>query len=347
MSLPSVSVIVPCYGYAHLLEGCVESVLCQDGVEVEVLILDDCSPDGSAQVARALAGREPRVRARSHRENRGLIATANEGLEWAHGDYVVLLSADDLLTPGALGRAVRAMEANPSVGLVYGRAVHAHEGRPLPRPSGRWRSTVLWSGQHWIERRCRSAHNCISSPEAVVRSCVQRAVGGYDPRCHHASDLNMWLRIAAVADVAHIRGVPQAVYRIHSDSMLRSQKDPVLELRERKAAFDCFLESCCGAGLPQDSRLQAMVARALARQALWQASRELDRGRRDGLAQALSDFALEACPQAHRLREWHGLRLRRAIGAGRCRTFPPFLATGAGHRLKGHLGRVRWRITGL
>lgn len=346
MSLPTVSVIVPCYRYGHLLEGCVASVLSQEGVEAQVLILDDCSPDSSFEVASALAARESRVEVRRHRRNAGLIATANEGLRWAQGDCLLLLSADDLLAPGALRRAAAALYANPQVGLVYGRALYAQQGRPLPRPTGRWRSTAIWQGEDWIERRCRRACNCISSPEAVVRTSVQQQVGSYDEHCRHASDLNMWLRIAAVADVAHIRGVPQAIYRVHSDSMLRSQRDPVLELRERQAAFERFFEACAQ-DLAAPSRLQEAVARALARQALWQASRAVDRGQRDLLAERLTAFALEACPEARELREWHGLRLRQRIGVGRSGAFPPFLATGAGHRLRGHLGRLRWRLTGL
>jgi hypothetical protein len=324
----------------------VASVLCQQGVEAQVLILDDCSPDSSFEVGSALAARESRVEVRRHERNAGLIATANEGLSWAQGDCVLLLSADDLLAPGSLARAAAVLEANPRVGLVYGRAPYAQQGRPLPRVSGRWRSTAVWRGQDWIERRCRSACNCISSPEAVVRTSVQQRVGGYDERCHHASDLNMWLRIAAVSDIAHIRGVPQAIYRVHRDSMLRSQRDPVLELGERRQAFDCFFEACAG-DLAERSSLQATVARALARQALWQASRAVDRGRHDMLAERLTCFALETCHEARQLREWHGMQLRRRIGAGRSAAFPPFLATGAGHRLRSRLGRLRWRLTGL
>ncbi len=88
---PSVSVIVPCFNYGHFLEGCVQSVLAQAGVDVRVLVIDDLSTDDSAEVARRLAAREDRVELREHRENLGLIATANEGLEWAQGEYVVLL----------------------------------------------------------------------------------------------------------------------------------------------------------------------------------------------------------------------------------------------------------------
>lgn len=346
MSAPSVSVIVPCHGYAHLLDGCVRSVLSQEGVDQQVLIIDDCSPDHTAEVAAALAEDDGRVQVCRHGENVGLIATANEGLRWASGDYVLLLSADDLLTPGSLRRAVAVMEARPQVGLVYGRALYAHEHRPLPRASGRWRSTAIWRGGDWIERRCRSAHNCISSPEAVVRGSVQRAVGGYDPRCHHTSDLNMWLRIAAVADVAHVRGVPQAIYRVHADGMLRSERDPLVDLRERGNAFACFFEACAGQ-LRDPIRLRTIVFRRLARQALWQASRAVDRGADRALVERLSAFALEVCPDARRLREWRGLRLRRRIGAGRSLAFLPFFATGAAHRLRGHYAQARWRLTGV
>ena len=342
----TVSVIVPCYNYGHFLEGCLKSVLDQEGVEVSVLVIDDCSTDDSADVARRLVEQDDRVEFRRHRENAGLIATANEGLEWAQGDYVVLLSSDDLLVPGSLERAATIMTRNTNVGMVYGRALPAHDDHPLPEPSGRWRTTKVWTGTDWIRMRCRSAYNCISSPEVVVRTAVQRTVGGYDSACQHTSDLNMWLRIAAVADVAYVRGAPQAIYRIQGDGMLRSHTTPMVDLCERRAAFDSFFARSAS-GLQAPDRLQAMAARALARQALWQASRAVDRGIVDGHVEELTGFALDVCPETRRLREWRGLRLRQWIGAGRSLRFFPFLATGAAHRLRGHASQLRWRFKGI
>jgi glycosyltransferase involved in cell wall biosynthesis len=275
---PSVSVIVPCFRYADVLTGCVDSVLAQRDVNVRVLIIDDCSPDETPAVGRALAQRDRRVEYRRHTVNAGLIATANEGLEWADGDYVVLLSADDLLVPGALARATSVMEERREVGMVYGRPLLAPAGRRLPAPGGRWRGTKTWSGEDWIRLRCQSGHNCLSSPEAVVRNSVQREVGGYNPTCFHTSDLEMWLRIASVSDIAYVRGVPQAIYRVHPDSMLRSQDGPMVDLRERRLAFDAFFGSC-GSRLREPEAMHEMAQRALARQALWQASRAVDRGR--------------------------------------------------------------------
>jgi hypothetical protein len=350
MSEPSVSVVVPCYGYASLLEGCVASVLAQDDVDVRVLVVDDCSPDETPAVGRRLAAADPRVEYRRHGVNRGLVATANEGMEWAEGRYVVLLSADDELVPGALRRATVVMEAEPGVGMVYGRPLLARAGRPMPAPAGRWRGTDIWRGSDWIRSRCRNAHNCISSPEVVVRTSVQRAVGGYDPACFHTSDLNMWLRIAAVSDIAYVRGVPQALYRIHPGSMLRSQEGPMVDLRERRAAFDSFF-AACAPELDPAGDLQAMAGRALARQALWRASRAFDRGLVDGPdalpVDELIAFALDVHPDARGLREWRGLQLRRRIGAGRSGWFLPFMATGAAHRLRFHAGQLRWRARGV
>lgn len=343
---PTVSVIVPCYNYGHFLEGCVTSVLTQEHVDVRLLLIDDRSTDDSAGVARGLAERDERIEFRQHRENAGLIGTANEGLEWARGDYVVLLSADDLLVPGSLARASAVMAANPNVGLVYGRPLIAREGRPVPEVSGRWHATDVRAGEDWIRTRCRSGHNCMSSPEVVVRGSVQREVGGYDPACYHSSDLNMWLRVAAVADVAYIRGVPQAIYRVHAGSMLRSQDGPLTDLRERRAAFDSFFASDA-AKLDRAQELRTLAGRTLARQALWRASRAFDGGADEATVEQFVDLAMDVHPDSRRLREWRGLEIRRRVGGARPLVFLPLLASGAAHRLQHHASRTRWKLRGI
>lgn len=352
---PLVKVIVPCYGYAHLLEGCARSVLDQEGVELRLLVLDDCSPDDTAAVARRLEARDPRVEYRRNRENVGLIGTANLGLEWAaDSDYVVLLSADDRLAPGALARAVAVGEANPGVGLVYGHAQYFESDEALPTVRTRWRGARVQRGEDWIRLRCKSGHACISSPEAVVRTSVAREVGPYDPACTHTSDLNMWLRIAAISDVAYVKGATQALYRIHADSMLRSmlggEGGEVVDLEERRIAFESFFAGP-GAALPAAPELRETARRTLARQALWKTSRAYDRGRVSGPGaapvEALVGFALETSPRAQRLPEWHGLRLRQRIGSGRSLLFPPFVVTGAAHRARTHYGHWRLHRRGL
>jgi hypothetical protein len=349
-SLPLVKVIVPCYGYGHLLDDCVATIVDQEGVEARVLVLDDCSPDDTAAIGGRLAAADPRrVEYRRNERNLGLIATANRGLEWAaDGDYVVLISADDLLVPGCLRRAAGLMEANPAVGMVYGHAPHFESNDARPGLGTHFGNRV-WAGGDWVRRRCRSGKNPIASPEVVVRTAVQRRVGDYSAANPNTSDLNMWMRIAAVSDVGYVVGAAQALYRMHDASMfrtmLRDGGGAIADLNERLGTLDGAI-AASAASLRDPEELRATVARTLAGEALWGAKRAHDRGATE-LAEALVGFAAEVVPEPRRLPGWSGLRLRRALGPGRWLWFPPFLATRVVKRLGGHLRWLRWRYAGV
>jgi glycosyltransferase involved in cell wall biosynthesis len=125
-----------------------------------------------------------------HAANKGNIATYNEGLlEWADGDYCLLMSADDRLTPGALRRARDLLDAHPNVGFVYGHSLWFWEDQPLPAPSSQLRGWSVWPGHWWVEHRFRQAENPITSPEIIVRTSLQQRVGGYDPQLPRAADM--------------------------------------------------------------------------------------------------------------------------------------------------------------
>jgi hypothetical protein len=356
MANPLVKVIVPCYDYAHFLPGCVESIVGQDGVEVSVLVVDDRSPDDTPAVSRALIEADDRVEYRRHLENIGLISTVNEGLGWAaDADYVVVISADDRLAPGALKRAVTVMEERPNVGMTYGSALRFAEEKDAGAGlRDRWTGTKVWPGRRWIKVRCREGHNCIASPEAMVRVAVQRRVGEYDLESHHASELNMWLRIAAVSDVAYIKGAHQALYRVHQTSMLRTmlatRKGAMTDIGTRRIAFNKAFDTI-GNALPGAEALRARANRALASQALWIASRAYDKGSLEDAegapAREWIDFAAATYPDLGRLPRWWGLRARQMIGAGRSLYFPLFLATGAGHRARVLYNRHRLQARGI
>jgi glycosyltransferase involved in cell wall biosynthesis len=356
MASPLVKVIVPCYDYAHFLPGCVESILEQQGVEVSVLIVDDRSPDDTPAVSRALIESDDRVEYRRHIENMGLIRTVNEGVGWASdSDYVVVISADDRLAPGALARATTVMEDHPSVGMTYGSALRfSDEATEREGLRSHWQGTKVWPGRRWISIRCREGHNCIASPEAMVRTSVQNRVGTYDLDSHHASELNMWLRIAAVSDIAYVKGAHQALYRVHQTSMLRTmlatKKGAMTDIGTRRIAFRKFFDAD-GENLPRGRQLRAKADRALADQALWIASRAYDKGSvgdADGVpASSWIDFAAETYPRVERLPRWWGLKLRQRIGAGRSLWFPLFLVTGAGHRARVIYNRRRLATRGI
>ncbi|MFJ2162491.1 CDP-glycerol glycerophosphotransferase family protein [Streptomyces sp. NPDC087856] len=100
--MPRFSVIVPAYKVQAYLHECLESVLSQSYPDLELIAVDDCSPDACGAIIDEFAARDARVRAVHLPENRGLGRARNAGLEEATGDYLVFLDSDDTLTPDAL-----------------------------------------------------------------------------------------------------------------------------------------------------------------------------------------------------------------------------------------------------
>jgi glycosyltransferase involved in cell wall biosynthesis len=336
--LPTVSVIVPCYNYGRFLPACVASVLAQEGVAVDVLVIDDASPDGSGEVASALAAADPRVAVIRHGANRGHIATYNEGLGRVRGDYVVLLSADDLLTEGALARATAVMEAHPSVGLVYGHP-RSFSGSEVPAPVLRVRGWSVWKGPEWIAAQCRRGLSCICSPEAVVRASVQAAVGGYSAELPHTADLEMWLRVAAVSDVARVNGPDQALRRVHGASMMQTRYAALdVDLRERRLAYERFFAGP-GKDLVNAESCLATVRRRLAEEAVGLACSILMAREDDPQVDALLRFAGETAGSLERVRDYRELRrLRRGD-----RSLLDRLLLRAYLFQRDIEGRIRWR----
>jgi glycosyltransferase involved in cell wall biosynthesis len=347
--MSSVSVVIPCYKYGHFLEEAVTSVLDdQEGVDVRVLIIDDASPDDSADMARKIAARNPRVEVVVHAANKGNIATFNEGLlEWVDGDYCVLLSADDRLTPGALRRARDLLDARPGVGFVYGHPLWIMDGAPLPTARTRVRGWSVWPGRWWLERRFRDAGNPITAPEVVVRTSLQKRVGGYDARLPHAADMEMWMRLAANADVGFIRGVDQAYYRLHEQNM-RKAFNALIDLRERQLVFEVVLERY-GERLPGATRLSDLVRRALSKEALWAAGRAYDRGSTEQTSvDELLAFAVGCWPEVSRLPLYRTLELRKSVGPGAMSCLQPFIESAVfTHKVQSWLRRRSWKFRGV
>jgi len=270
-----VDVIVPCYNYGRYLRECVRSALTQEGVEVRVLIIDDASHDDSEQVGRNLAAQDSRVEFRRHALNRGHIETYNEGLDWASGEYTLLLSADDVLTPGALARAACVMDAHPEVGLTYGRAISTAAPSPhdfTPPAEFKW---SVKTGAEWLAERCAGTNHPVLTPTAVVRTAIQRRIGGYSKELPHAGDLEMWMRFAAHAAVGFV-GADQAYYRTHASNMFLRYSG-ILDLRQRKEAFDYFFRTC-GDLVPDSDSLKKLAQQRDASMAVWRAMQAFEAG---------------------------------------------------------------------
>jgi len=302
---PTVSVVVPCYNYGRYVTQTVRSILRNEHVDIDVLVVDDCSPDDSWQVVQGLPRVDSRVRVVRNERNQGLIATANDGLEQAKGDYVVLLSADDALAPGWLDRGVDLLERTPHAVFAKG-PVRVFEGPHLPtlRKQRDIRS-VVWPGRDWIAMSCDRGVTNVRSPEVIVRTSAQRGAGGYNPKVPYSSDMEMWLRLAVLGDVIEVDGPVSAFYRFHPTNMSRG-KD-LLGVGELDSNDDAFDEWYAGAGSQVEGveDLMARAHHALAAMAVHRAPRAFLED--PPMFDRLCAFALEkdpawAAPEVEKLR---------------------------------------------
>lgn len=344
---PRVSVVVPCYNYGHYLPACLGSVLNQPGVEVEAIVVDDASPDGSGEVAERLFAADPRVRLIRHAQNKGHIATYNEGLDAAQGDYLVLLSADDLLAPGSLARSAALLEAYPEVGFVYGKSVQFSGDAPTG-DVGTLRSWTIWPGKEWLQMRWRTGRNAIWSPEAMMRASIQRQVGGYRADLPHSADMEMWMRAAAVSDVGHVNGPDQGYYRVHTANMHivdfdgAAARGALVDLQQRRLTFEGLV-----ALAPSAADIEA-ANRALAVEALTCASRSVSWRQPDtAVVRELADFAADVYADAPQLPQWARVQRLLNMGPARAKRHPAFVAHAAGERAKELARQWRWAHRGV
>jgi glycosyltransferase involved in cell wall biosynthesis len=343
-----VTVMVPSYNYEHYLTECVESATQQEGVELDIVIVENASTDGSLAVARKLADKYDSVRLVVYEDNQGIICSLNRCREEVRGDYAVLLCADDCLTPGSLARSVAFMEAHPEVGLAYGPAIDfadlseitpdrlvAAEGDP-----------IVYSGADWIARRCKAGSNPIRTPEALMRTSTINSVGLLDPATPHCSDLNMWLRIAAVADVAYLPGPPLALYRKHSTNYSIAFLNWALpDLEQRWTAFQSFFARV--QDRPERHEWERSIRHVLGREARYLATRVFAHDQGEDKVAQLMAFADEVDPDGASTVEELGWKVRRKLGPSLARRFPPFLPWPALRRVGRDVAERRRVRTGV
>ena len=209
--------VVPCYKLAHLLPECVNSILMQSYGNFEVLIMDNCSPDNTSEVAASF--HDPRVKHIRNESNIGHLRNFNKGVSMASGKYVWLLSADDSLkSPEVLERFVTVMERNPQVGYVFcrARAVQGKQDVGLAQWTDCGSEDRIWDGLTFLKRLVRQ--NCIVMSALMVRKECYERVSFFALDLPHATDWYLWCLFALHYDVAYV-AEPMASFRMHDESL--------------------------------------------------------------------------------------------------------------------------------
>jgi glycosyltransferase involved in cell wall biosynthesis len=214
---PLVSFVVPCYKLAHLLPECVNSILAQTYRDFEILIMDNCSPDNTPEVAASF--NDPRVKHIRNEVNLGHVRNFNKGITMARGKYVWLVSPDDWLrSSDVLKRYVDVMERNPGVGYVFCCAIEVLGSKKvgLAQWTNCGKENQIWNGRSFLMRLVRN--NCIVLSSTMVRKECYHKVGLFSVDMPHANDWYLWCVLALHYQVAYI-SEPMVFVRIHEESL--------------------------------------------------------------------------------------------------------------------------------
>ena len=291
--MSAIDVVVPCYQYGRYLRDSVGSILSQKVDAIRVLIIDNASTDDTLDVAHQLNNEDKRVEVLSRKTNLGQHASYNEGIDWAAADYFMILDADDMLAPSSLTRAISLLDDNPGVIFCHGAEQRFYEGASLMFEPSALDSKCDWqlmNGTDFIKQVCSIGYNTIAWPTAVRRTSAQKQIGYYDPILRYADDMNMWLRLATLGNVAETKAV-QGIRRVHLQQITASYRDnPLSELAAHLKNFEHFF-SHEGASIPNAQIEAHRVTRKVASNAAKIGIKLLPKGQLRKGAECL-DFAV-------------------------------------------------------
>jgi glycosyltransferase involved in cell wall biosynthesis len=214
--MTTVSVIMPCYNHARFVVEAAESVLRQTQSDLELIIIDDCSSDGSWDFIHTLSKIDPRVRSLRHDRNQGPSKARNDALRIAKGEFIAFCDADDRWQPQKLAVQIEMLEKNRDYDLAYCDSSIINESG---LPTGKYFSQIFvpptpssgWLFQELIRR------NFINTQSVLVRrKCVEWA-GEFDEKIGLSEDWWYWIRLSQRHRFLYSPALLGS-YRVHSRS---------------------------------------------------------------------------------------------------------------------------------
>jgi glycosyltransferase involved in cell wall biosynthesis len=203
---PKISIITPSFNQAKFLRRTIESVLEQDYPNLEYIVMDGGSTDGSLEIIREVAD------CLSYWESipdEGQTDAINKGFARASGKYLAWLNSDDVYQPGAIREAVSYLESHPDVGMVYGDCTFIDA---QDRKIGRFPAAQT------NYQRLRRGYVHIPQQSSFFRASLWNKVGPLDPSFYFAMDYDLWVRLAREAPLVYLPGRHWASFRLHGDA---------------------------------------------------------------------------------------------------------------------------------
>lgn len=204
-------IVIPSYNQAQFIRETIDSVLSQQGVEKEVLVVDGGSTDGTVEILRSYGEAIQWV----SEKDRGQTDAINKGLRRARGDIVAYLNSDDYYLPGALVKVQEAFESHPETLWVTGDGiiVDAH-GKRIQQPIALYKK--IWRKVGFPQSLY--VMNCIIQPSTFWRKEALEQVGFFDERKHYTMDYDYWLRLLSKGHKPLVLSDKLSAFRIHGES---------------------------------------------------------------------------------------------------------------------------------
>jgi len=205
-NFPLISIVTPSFNQAKYLRQTMESVLTQDYPNIEYIVIDGNSMDGSQET---ICEYEDQLAYWESIQDEGQTDAINKGFAKASGKYLAWLNSDDVYQPGALSEAVTYLESHPDVGIVYGDCTFIDaDGRVIGR----------FPAAQTDYERLRRGYVHIPQQASFFRRDLWQKVGPLDPSFYFAMDYDLWVRLAREAPLVYLPGHVWASFRLHGDA---------------------------------------------------------------------------------------------------------------------------------
>lgn len=214
LSAPTdLAVIIPTHNRLNFLKQAVDSVLNQDILPDELIIIDDASSDGTAQFLAHCEGiEECQFKSLFHREQLGVSAARNSGLELTQCHWVAFLDSDDQWLPEKISKQIDYLENYPFYGILQSNEKWIRDGKPLKQESYH-QKPLGWAFEQSLER-------CLISPSSVmIQSNLFEAFGNFDEKLKACEDYDLWLRISRYLPIGLGEEVSLIKIGGHSDQL--------------------------------------------------------------------------------------------------------------------------------